>query len=264
MTARPIALITGASSGIGAAAAPVLGAAGYDLVLVARRADRLATVAAQLRDAGVGAGVETLAADLATADGLERVADRVATGPVDLLVSNAGASAYRPLAEYDTAEVESLWRLNATAHITLSQAALPGMLNNGSGGIITVASLLAFSAGIDMGFPRTLYVAAKAAVVAFTRSLAFELHDTAVTATVVCPGLVDTEWSEGANHGDPRAMPAEDVVHAMWTAHRRGEVLCIPGVDDPDVIRRWEHHEPALLRAGNHARLADRYRSPEP
>ncbi len=262
MTARSTALITGASSGIGAAAAHMLGAAGYDLILVARRADRLAAVAAQLRGSGVG--VETLPVDLATARGLERVADRVATGPVDLLVSNAGASAYRPLAEFDPAEVENLWRLNATAHITLSRAALPKMLDNGSGGIITVASLLAFSAGIDMGFPRTLYVAAKAAVVAFTRSLALELHDTGVRATVVCPGLVDTEWSQGANHGDPRAMPAGDVVHALWTAHRRGEALCVPGIEDPDLIQSWQQHEPALLQAGNHARLARRYRSPEP
>ncbi|WP_371476491.1 SDR family NAD(P)-dependent oxidoreductase [Kitasatospora sp. NBC_00315] len=262
MTGRPTALVTGASSGIGAAAAHVLGAAGYDLVLVARRADRLATVATQLRDAGVG--VEALPADLATTGGLERVVDRVATGPVDLLVSNAGASAYRPLAEFDAAEVENLWRLNATAHITLAHAALPSMLNKGSGGIITVASLLAFSAGIDMGFPRTLYVAAKSAVVAFTRSLALELRDTAVTATVVCPGLVDTEWSEGANRGDPRAMPAQDVVDAMWTAHRRGEALCVPGIDDPTLIRHWEQHEPALLQAGNHAQLANRYRNSGP
>jgi short-subunit dehydrogenase len=136
------------------------------------------------------------------------------------------------------------------------------MLQSGSGGVITVASLLAFSAGLDMGFPRALYVAAKAATVAFTRMLAIELDGTGVSATVVCPGLVDTEWSGGINQGDPRAMSAEDVAQALWTAYQRREVLCVPGIDDTDIIRRWTEQEPALLRHGKHARLAARYRNP--
>jgi short-subunit dehydrogenase len=257
MTSQPTALITGASSGIGAELASLLAASGHDLILVARRADRLDAVAARLRRHG--AGVQILPADLATPHGLDAVVDRATSAPIEVLVSNAGASAYRPLTEYGTGEVENLWRLNATAHITLTRAVLPRMLAAGTGGIITVASLLAFSAGLDMGFPRTLYVAAKAAVVAFTRSLALELHGTGITTTVVCPGLVDTEWSDGANHGDPRAMPVTHVAHAAWTAHRRGELLCVPGIDDPTIIDRWVRDEPALLTAGNHATLATRY-----
>ncbi len=188
--------------------------------------------------------------------------ERAETGPVDLLVSNAGTSAYTPLADLTPTEVDHLWRLNATAHISLTRAVLPAMLRAGSGGVVTVASLLAFSAGLDMGFPRTLYVAAKSAVVAFTRALAGELRGTGVTATVVCPGLVDTEWSGGVNRGDPRAMPAPDVARALWTAHRQGEVLCVPGIEDPEVLRRWTDTEPTLLLQGNHAELAPRYRQP--
>ncbi|MET8627648.1 SDR family NAD(P)-dependent oxidoreductase [Kitasatospora sp. NPDC004669] len=168
----------------------------------------------------------------------------------------------RPLADLTPAEVERLWRLNATAHITLTRAVLPAMLRAGSGGIVTIASLLAFSAGLDMGFPRTLYVAAKSAVVGFTRTLAGELSGTGVTATVVCPGLVDTEWSGGRNRDDPRAMPATDVAQALWTARRQGEVLCVPGIEDPEVVRCWTDTEPALLLQGNHAQLAPRYRRP--
>ncbi|MER6565224.1 SDR family NAD(P)-dependent oxidoreductase [Streptomyces sp. NPDC001093] len=262
MTGRPTALVTGASSGIGAATARLLAAQGYDLILVARREDKLAAEAESLRQAG--SRVEILPADLADHQGLRTVADRVQDGPVDLLVSNAGTSAYTPLADLTPDDVDHLWRLNATAHITLTRAVLPAMLHTGSGGIITVASLLAFSAGLDMGFPRTLYVAAKSAVVGFTRSLAGELRGTGVSATVVCPGLVDTEWSGGANHGDPRAMPAPDVAQSLLTAHRQGEVLCVPGIEDRDVIRRWTDTEPTLLLQGNHAELAPRYRRPAP
>jgi short-subunit dehydrogenase len=102
-------------------------------------------------------------------------------------------------------------------------------------------------------------VAAKAAAVAFTRMLAVELTGTGVTATVVCPGLVDTEWSGGINHRDPRAMPPDDVAQALWTAFQQNEVLCIPGIDEPDLIQRWTDQEPTLLHTGNRARLAPRY-----
>jgi uncharacterized protein len=85
-----------------------------------------------------------------------------------------------------------------------------------------------------------------------------------VKATVVCPGLVDTEWSGGINHDDSRAMPASDVAQALWTAHRQGEVLCVPGIEDPEVIQRWTDTEPALLLQGNRAELAFRYRHPAP
>ncbi|MBX9394626.1 SDR family NAD(P)-dependent oxidoreductase [Streptomyces sp. TRM72054] len=167
------ALITGASSGRGAAHARLL-AADCDFVLVARRADRLSELADELRAAG--AAVEVLPADLGNHDGLATVAKRIAAGDVRLLISNAGDGGYAPLADGAPEEIDRLLTLNGVASIQLARAALPGMLTAGEGTIVTVASLLAFSAGQSNPHmpPRTLYNAAKAATVAFTRTLTHE------------------------------------------------------------------------------------------
>ena len=143
---RTIALITGASSGIGAAYARLL-ADDHDLVLVARRADRLGDFAEELR--ARGAAVEVLPADLGTHDGIAAVTDRLAAGDVRMLISNAGAGGYAPLVDVDPADIDRLLTLNAVAPVQLVRAALPGMLAAGEGAIVTVASLLAFSAGLD-------------------------------------------------------------------------------------------------------------------
>src|SRR4051812_41067402 len=187
MTLRPKALITGASSGIGAALALTFAERGYDLVLLARRRDRLEEVAA---DAGRwGASVEILETDLSTSDGLGHAAERAATGDLDLLISNAGVGGYAPLRDVSAADLDALWRLNSTTPVTLAHAVLPSLLAKGSGNIVTIASLLAFSSGLSVpGMPaRTIYAAAKSATVAFTRTLAGELAGTGVHATVVCP-----------------------------------------------------------------------------
>jgi hypothetical protein len=262
MTTRPVALITGASSGIGAALADVLAGRGYDLVLLARRRDRLEQVAARARDRGATA--EIFVADLATPDGLEAAAGRAAHGDLRLLISNAGVGGYAPLPDVTATDVDRLWRLNATAPVTLARAVLPSLLEQGEGGIVTVASLLAFSAGLDaLGPvpmpPRTLYAAAKSATVAFTRTLATELTGTGVTATVVCPGRVATEWSGGANQDQPRVMSAEDVATATAVAVERGETLCVPGLPDAKVLERLQDVERTLVVDGNRAELADRY-----
>ncbi|GAB3379613.1 SDR family NAD(P)-dependent oxidoreductase [Amycolatopsis echigonensis] len=262
MSTRPVALITGASSGIGAALADVLAGRGYDLVLLARRRDRLEQVAARAADQGAAA--EVFVADLATADGLEAAAERAARGDLRLLVSNAGVGGYAPLPEVAPADVDRLWRLNATAPVTLARAVLPSLLEKGDGGIVTMASLLAFSAGLDtLGPvpmpPRTLYAAAKSATVAFTRTLAAELSGTGVTATVVCPGRVATEWSGGANQDQPRVMSAESVAIATAVAVERGETLCVPGLPDATALDRLQEIERTLVVEGNRAELADRY-----
>ncbi len=138
---RPRALITGASSGIGAALATLLASKGYDLVLVARREDRLAALAEQI--APSGAQTEVIGADLSERSGLRLVTERAAAGDIDLVVSNAGVSAYGPFAEIDPLELERAWTLNADATPALTRAALPGMLERGRGGVIAVASNLA-------------------------------------------------------------------------------------------------------------------------
>lgn len=259
MSGRPTALVTGASSGIGQATAHLLASAGYDLVLVARRQDQLRELAERLRASG--AQSEVLPCDLGSHDGLRRAVQRAGSSPVDLLVSNAGVGGYHRLAEVSPQQLQQLWRLNATAHIELAHAVLPGMLQRRSGGIVVVASLLAFSAGVELGFPRSLYVGAKASAVAFTRTLALELGGTGVRTMAVCPGLVDTEWGDGRNHADPRAMSAEDVAQALWHGFRAGELLCVPALADASLVDSWLAAEPTLLTHGNRATLATRYQS---
>jgi short-subunit dehydrogenase len=259
---RTLALITGASSGIGAAYARLL-VADCDLILVARRADRLEELAEELRPRG--AAVEVLPADLATHDGIAAVTGRLAAGDIRMLISNAGASGYAPLTEVDPADIDSLLTLNAVAPIQLVRAALPGMLAAGEGTIVTVASLLAFSAGsMDPRPPRrTLYVAGKAATLGFTRTLAGELADTPVRVQVVCPGVVASEWNSGASRAIPWAMQPEDVASASLAGLRLGETVCAPGLkDQAAALDALLAAEIALLTGGNQPTLADRYTGP--
>ena len=203
MSTRPRALITGASSGIGAALARTLAERGYDLVLLARRRDRLDQVASEV--SRFGATAEVLAVDLATPAGLDAATTRAAAGDLRLLVANAGAAGYARLSDVTADDLDSLWRLNATAPISLAHAALPALLSTGNGGIATVASMLAFSSGINApGMPaRTLYAAAKSATVAFTRTLAGELAGTGVSATVICPPRVAPSGTAAPTKASP-------------------------------------------------------------
>ncbi|MFF6787029.1 SDR family NAD(P)-dependent oxidoreductase [Streptomyces sp. NPDC012510] len=260
---RTLALITGASSGIGAAYARLL-AADCDFVLVARRADRLSELADELRAAG--AAVEVLPADLGNHDGLTSVSKRLAAGDVRLLISNAGDGGYAPLAEVAPEEIDRLLTLNGVASIQLARAALPGMLTAGEGTIVTVASLLAFSAGQSNPHmpPRTIYNAAKAATVAFTRTLAHELADTPIRTQVVCPGVVATEFAGG--YGNiPSAMTAEGVAGASLAGLRLGETICVPGLEDQTAaLDAFLAAEAALLAGGNRPTPAARYSHPHP
>ncbi|MEU5645227.1 SDR family NAD(P)-dependent oxidoreductase [Streptomyces milbemycinicus] len=259
---RTIALITGASSGIGAAYARLL-AADHDLVLVARRADRLGDLAEELRSRG--AAVEVLPADLGTGGGIAAVTGRLAAGDVRMLISNAGAGGYAPLIDVDPDDIHNLLTLNAVAPIQLVRAALPGMLAAGEGTVVTVASLLAFSAGItDPRVPRrTLYVAAKAATLGFTRTLAGELADTPIRVQVVCPGIVATDWNGGAGRNLPWAMSPEDVAAASLAGLRLGETVCVPGLEGEAVgLDALLAAEAATVTGGNQPTLAARYAGP--
>lgn len=247
---RPLALITGASSGIGAAYARLL-AADSDFVLVARRADRLQDLAEQLRKAG--AAVEVLLADLATREGIAKVGDRLGFGDVRVLISS----------DVDPARIDDLLTLDAEAHVQLVRAALPGMLAADEGTIVTVASLLAFGAGQTGPRPprRTLCTAAKAATVAFTRTLGHELADTGIRTQVVCPGPVATEFHQGLARTVPGAMTAEDVARAGFAGLRLGETICVPGLEDQSAaLDALLGAESAVLSGGRRSDLASRYR----
>jgi short-subunit dehydrogenase len=227
------ALVTGATAGLGAAFARRLAADGYDLVLVARDAERLAGVAAELRDRH-GVAVEVLPADLTDRTGPAgcaaveaRLAD--AERPVDLLVNNAGIGVKGSFWKTDIADQERMLHLNCTSVLRLTHAALRVMVPRGRGGVLTISSV----AGLTPG-SRGAYSATKAWATVFTESLATELAGTNVHASVVAPGFVHTEFHQRAGM-DMRKVPelfwldADEVVAAALSGHRAGKVLTVPG-----------------------------------
>lgn len=268
-TARLRALVTGASAGIGAAFAERLARDGYDLILVARRRERLEETATRL-SAEYGVTVDILAADLADAEGMRSVEARIAADPaLALLVNNAGFGNYMPFVDLDPDDAEKQIDLQVLAVTRLTRAALPGMIQRGRGAIVNISSRLAFSGSASGPFTpkRATYAATKAYVNAFTQVLAGELTGTGVQVQALCPGVVRTEFH--ARQGlDPNRFPPgavmspEDVVTASLAGLRLGEVICIPALADPTLIEQWQAAERALLPGPDAGALAERYRTP--
>lgn len=266
-TRHASALITGASSGIGAAFAERLARDYGRLILVARRRDRLQALAKRLAESH-GVTAEVLQADLTDRDQLKNVERRIeADGQLALLVNNAGFGGYMPFVQLDPDRAEELIRLQVLAVTRLTRAALPGMIERGQGAVINVASRLAFSAAMPSPpLPRrATYAATKAFVVAFTRVLHGELAGTGVRVQVLCPGLVRTEFHERMGL-DPARLPAgmimspEDVVEASLAGLALGEVLCVPALDDPTLLAGVDSaHEELLERSGS-GKMAARYK----
>jgi len=227
-------MVTGASVGLGAAFARELCREGYDLVLVARDAERLEALAAELRDSG--RQVETLSADLATDAGTASVAARIAATerPVELLVNNAGKGMYEPFGERSLADEEGMLDLNVRAVLRLSHAAIRAMRVRGRGQIINVSSVASL---VPRGFGAT-YAASKAWVTAFSEDLSQQLGGTGVSVTAVCPGFVHTEFHQRAGIGradvpDWMWIDAGEVVRTALADARRGRPVSIPG-------RQWK------------------------
>jgi uncharacterized protein len=256
----PLALVTGASSGIGRAFAERLGADGYDLVVVGRREDRLDEVAASLPDRDV----RVVVADLATAEGVQAVVDVIAERPLAVLVNNAGVSHYMPFADLPPERAAELTGVKVTGPTLLARAALPAMLAEGSGTIIGVAGMLAFS-GPAPAAPapgqRAVYVGTLAYTVAMTQTLAAELDGTGVTAHVVCPGIVATEFHsvQGMDMSALPRMSAEDVVTGALRGVALGETVIAPGVEDASLLSRVFAADLAAF-GGQSPELASRYR----
>ncbi|MEH0108714.1 SDR family NAD(P)-dependent oxidoreductase [Tersicoccus sp. MR15.9] len=263
-TPAPLALVTGASSGIGKAFAERLAADGYDLILVGRRRERLDALAVALRDAHATVTADVLVADLATDAGIDAVAQRCADRPVTLLVNNAGVAHYMPLAELPPEKARELVGVKVVAPTMLTRAVLPGMLERGSGTVLNVAGMLAFS-GPAPAAPapgqRAVYVASLAGTVAMSQTLHAELAATGVGVHVVCPGIVATEFHEvqGMDLSAVPRMSAEDVVTAALVGIALGETVIAPGVEDASLLGRVFDADLAAFH-GQSPQLASRYR----
>jgi short-subunit dehydrogenase len=258
-----VAMVTGASSGIGEAYAARLAEDGWDLVLVARRRDRLEQVAERLTSAhGVQAHVR--AADLADTGELEALSAEAAGMSLGMLVNNAALAHYMPFATLPAEPARELVELNVLAPVLLTRAVVGGMVERGAGAVVSVASLLAFSGGWDKDYlpKRAVYAASKAFLVTFTQILAGELRGTGVRAQVVCPGLVRSEFHtrQGVDMSAVPRMEPETVVRASLADLERDVVISIPGADDDAALREIESASAALLPATRATDLPERYR----
>ena len=259
--ARPVALVTGASSGIGATYAERLASVGHDLVLVARRADRLEALAERLRERH-GVLARILVADLSEDRGIEAVTSSIEREPeLAVLVNDAGFSGYGPFAEVPPERIDRLIEIHCRATTRLTRAALPGMISSGRGDIVNMGSLLAFSRSVppDPLPYRAIYAASKAFIVTFSVSLHRELQESDVRLMVCCPGLVESEFHGPDWHGPPQ-MSAEDVVTACFRGLEAGEAICLPGIEDPQVVEALDAAERAMIAYTRVTTLASRYR----
>jgi short-subunit dehydrogenase len=220
-------LVTGASVGLGRAFASRLAATGYDVVLVARDADRLAQGAADLEHR-FGCSAEVLPADLTDRAALQRVADRLGEPerPVELLVNNAGSALRKPFVANEVADEEQQLDLHVRATLVLTHAGLGPMTERGSGGVINVSSVAGW-------VPQGTYSAHKAWVTTFTQAVAGQVAGSGVRVMALAPGFVRTEFHERAGIKAGRIpsaawLDADEVVAQSLDAWQRGRAVHVP------------------------------------
>jgi short-subunit dehydrogenase len=224
---KKVALVTGASAGLGVEFARQLSKRGHRLLLVARRKERLDDLAKELGNA------RAVAADLSKKDAVAKLmADIEANGEaIDLLVNNAGFGLIGQFAELDSKRERQMIDLNVGALTDLCRAVAPAMIERRSGGIINVASTAAFQPGPKMA----VYFATKAFVLSLTEALHEELKPHGIKVSCLCPGPTRTEFGEVAGFGgsgmfDKTAMGAEEVVTAGLDGLDKNKAVVIPGV----------------------------------
>ncbi|MEM0906344.1 MAG: SDR family oxidoreductase [Pseudomonadota bacterium] len=229
MSDTPLAVITGASSGIGAALAHEIARDGISLILIARRVDRLRALAETLPTEA-----QVFQADLTEHGAMDAVGSILSMLPraPDILVNNAGIGQGGPFALGSPARDLEIIDLNVRALVDLSHRLLPAMLERGSGGILNIASLAAFQPGPNA----SVYYASKAFVLSFSDALHEELKGTGVTMSAVCPGPVETEFFDRAGMEGVRlrkavsSMSAQKVAEVSWRGFKRGHRRIYPGL----------------------------------
>jgi short-subunit dehydrogenase len=229
---RALAVITGASAGIGKEFCEQLAARGYDLIVVARDAARLETLRQALEDRH-RVSVDVFPADLTLDDDVSRLAGLIAGSTrLRLLVNNAGFGTRGSFADASPAQQEAMVRLHTLAPMRLAQAALPVLLRNASGGIVNVSSVASFlySAG------NVNYCATKAYLTTFSEGLAVELRGTGVRVQALCPGFTRSEFHQRMEV-DAGSLPAwmwmsagRVVEISLRNLERAGPVVCVPGM----------------------------------
>ncbi|WP_285415238.1 SDR family oxidoreductase [Pseudomonas sp. efr-133-TYG-5] len=255
------ALITGASSGIGAIYAERLARRGYDLILVARNRDRLEALATQLSEE-TERHIEVLVADLSNKADLARVEERLRTDAnISLLLNNAGVGATQPLLESNVDKLEELLTLNVNVLMRLAYAVVPGFVARGGGTLINIASIVAIAPEVLNG----VYGGSKAFVLAFSQSLRHELADKGVSVQVVLPGATATEfWSVAGTPlehlPDSIVMSASDMVDAALSGLDQGEFVTIPALPEIADLNAYEAARQKLMPNLSLSAPAARYR----
>jgi short-subunit dehydrogenase len=240
---KGIAVVTGASAGIGAIYADRLARRGYDLLLVARNQDRLDKLAKRIAGA-TGRTVETVVADLNDKADLKRIETIVATDPgIAMLVNNAGVGALEPLLQSDVDAMEEMINLNVTALMRLTYAAAPAFVSRGGGTIINISSVVAVAPEILNG----VYGGSKAFVLALGQSLNKELADKNVRVQTVLPGATATHFWEAAggavdNLPSNMVMRSDDLVDTALAGFDQGEIVTVPSLPD---AADWADYEAA-------------------
>lgn len=246
----PTALITGPTSGIGAAFARHLARTGHDLVLVARDEQRLAATAAELT-AAHGIAADVLVADLAEDADRERVAARIEdqARPLDVVVNNAGLSLNTPFLRSTPEKETRLLSVNVHAVMRLTLAALPGMVSRRRGAVINVSSVAGFSAAM----PGSTYSATKAWVTNFSESVGLSVAPFGVRLMALCPGYVRTEFHQRAGIDMSKTptwlwLDADELVKSAMADLERGKMVSIPSVRYKAAVFGMRHLPNGLLR----------------
>lgn len=232
--ARPLALVTGASSGIGAALARELASHGHDLVITARRAPELEALAAELRSRG--AATTVLVKDLSVPGAARELAAEIEARRlvIDVLINNAGFGDAGSFVRADPDRIDAMLELNVAALTALTRALLPGMVSRKRGRVMLVSSTAAFQPGPNMA----VYCASKAYVLSLGEAIARELRGTGVTVTTLCPGATHSEFAKVSGAESlplfrsalvPR-MSAASVASTGYNALVRGKPVVITGV----------------------------------